>query len=291
MSKLKCKPPLTVEPSKPKFIIYGAPGVGKTWFGLSFPSVFYCDSEGGASRSHYMERLHKSGGQYFGVEEGSLDFETVIEQFKALASEKHQFKTVIVDSVSKLFNNAVANEAERLGDKNAFGADKKPAIAFMRRLLAITARLDMNVIFIAHEKADWGTDSKGDRVEMGKVADCYDKTIYELDLGLHAQKRGAKRVAVIKKTRLLGFPEGESFELDFDAFAERYGREIIAKPSAPIALATKEQVTEIKRLIELLNITPETIEKWKEKSGAESIEEFNTEQAGKIITALTAKLK
>jgi hypothetical protein len=290
-TKLKAKDPLTVEPTKPKFIIFGAPGVGKTWFGLSFPNVYYIDCEGGASRSHYMDRLSKSGGKYLGVEDGSLDFETVIEQFKALTTEKHHFKTVIVDSVSKLFNNAVSTEAERLGDKNAFGADKKPAIAFMRRLVAATARLDMNVIFIAHEKSEWGTDAKGDRVEMGKMPDCWDKLIYELDLAFHAQKRGKSRVSVIKKTRLIGFPEGESFDLDFEKFAERYGKEIITKESNPVQLASADQVAEINRLVELLNIPKDTTDKWLEKASVEKIEEFNTEQADKIINNLKSKLQ
>lgn len=291
MSKLKAKDPMTVEPSKPKFTLYGPSGVGKTWFGLSFPSVYYIDTEGGAQRAHYMERLKSSGGVYFGVEDGALEFETVIDQFKALASEKHNYKTVIVDSISKLFNNAVAMEAERLGDKNAFGADKKPAIAFMRRLVAATNRLDMNVIFIAHEKAEWGQDSTGQRVETGKVADCWDKLIYELDLAFHAQKRGSSRACVIKKSRLIGFPEGESFPMEFTSFAERYGKDIIDKAAKPIALATEEQVAEINRLVVLLKIDKETTDKWLEKASAETFAEFNTDQAAKVISTLQAKIK
>jgi hypothetical protein len=291
MTKLKAKDPLTVEPSKPKFTLYGPPGVGKTWFGLSFPNVYYIDTEAGAQRAHYMERLSKSGGKYLGTDEGSLDFETVIDQFKALATEKHDFKTVIVDSISKLFNNAIANEAERLGDKNAFGADKKPAIAFMRRLVAATNRLDMNVIFIAHEKAEWGADAAGQRVELGKAPDCWDKLIYELDLAFHAQKRGKTRAAIVKKSRLVGFPEGESFELEFDKFAERYGKDVIEKAAAPIQLATPEQVTEINRLVELLKVDKETVDKWLEKANAENLAELNTTQAAKVIESLNKKLK
>ena len=291
MSKLKAKDPLTVEPTKPKFVIYSASGVGKTWFGLSFPSVYYLDTEGGASRAHYMERLSKSGGQYLGVEEGSLDFEVVIDQIKALSTEKHKFKTVVIDSISKLFNNAVASEAERLGDKNAFAADKKPAIAYMRRLVAALGRLDMNVILIAHEKAEWGMDAKGDRVELGKVADCWDKLIYELDLALHCQKRGASRAAVVKKSRLVGFPEGQSFPLEFADFADRYGKDIIEKSAQQIKLATPEQVSEINRLVDLLKIDTATVEKWLEKANAETVAEFNETQASKIIESLKSKIK
>ena len=291
MSKLKAKNPLTVEPTKPKFVIYSASGVGKTWFGLSFPKVYYIDTEGGATRSHYMERLSKSGGQYLGVEDGALDFDVVIDQLKALATEKHSFKTVIVDSITKLFNNAIATEAERLGEKNAFGADKKPAIAYMRRLVACLARLDMNVILIAHEKAEWGQDAKGDRVELGKVADCWDKLIYELDLALHCQKRGPSRVAQVKKSRLVGFPEGSTFPLEYADFAERYGKDVIEKASQIITLATPEQVAEINRLVELLKVDEPTTSKWLEKANAETFSEFNTEQADKIITSLKSKIK
>ncbi|MEI6197139.1 MAG: AAA family ATPase [Verrucomicrobiota bacterium] len=294
MSKLKAKDPKTVELSKPKFVIFGASGAGKTWFGLDFPNVYYIDTEGGAARQHYMERLAKSGGKYMGLEEGALDFETVIDQFKALATEKHGFKTVIVDSITKLFNTAIANETERLrvaNEKNEFGRDKKAAIAFMRRIIAATTRLDMNVIFIAHEKAEWGMDDKGDRCEIGKVEDCWEKLRYELDLALQVQKRGASRFGVVKKSRLLGFPEGSSFKLDKPEFEKLYGMDVIGKPAKIIELASLAQVAEVNRLVDLLKVDRETTDKWLEKANAETFAEFNVEQADKIIINLNSKLK
>ncbi len=290
MTKLKGKDPKTTEPSKPKVVIYSASGVGKTWWGLSFPNVYYIDTEGGATRGHYMERLKAAGGMYFGPKDGANDFEEVINQFKALIAERHDFKTVVVDSISKLFNSAIANEAERLGDKNAFGADKKPAIQFMRRLVNQINRMDLNVVLIAHEKAEWGQDAKGDRVELGKAPDCWDKLIYELDLAFHAQKRGASRLAVTKKSRLIGFPEGENFPLTFDDFAERYGKEVIIRESKPVVASTAEQVAEIVRLVDLLKIDTETSGKWLDKAGAETFAEFTEDQAAKIIESLKRKL-
>lgn len=291
MSKLKAKDPLSTEPTKPKLVIYGAPGVGKTWFSLSFPAVYYIDTEGGASRSHYMERLSKSGGRYLGPEDGANDFSVIIDQAKALATEKHSFKTLVIDSITKPFLTSISTQAELLGDKNAFGADKKPAIAAIRRLIAAVHRLDMNVVFIAHEKTEWGILSNGERGEIGKVADVYDKLMYELDLGFHVVKRGPMRQAIVKKSRLMGFPESETFELNYDEFAKRYGKDVIEKAATVIVLATPEQVAEINRLVELLKIDSETIEKWLEKANADTIAEFNTEQAAKVITALKAKIK
>lgn len=290
-TKLLFKDPIEAEPSKPKMVLYGPSGVGKTWFTLAFPNVAYFSPEPGATRKHYVDKLRANGGMYLGPEDGSTDFETLIGQAKALASEKHKFKTLVIDSITEIFNLAVAKEADRLGSKNAFGADKKPAIANMRRFVAAIQRLDMNVILVAHEKTEWGQDDSGQRVEKGKIPDCWDKLIYSLDLAFHAQKRGASRVAVVKKSRLLGFPEGDSFPLDFADFSTRYGKDVIEKAVAPITLAAPELVEEIKRLVDLLKIDADTIEKWFEKANVESFSEFTAEQAEKTIKSLTAKLQ
>lgn len=290
MSNLRAKDPTEAEPSKPKIVLFGASGVGKTWFTLGFPNVYYISPEPGATRKHYTDRLRAGGGKYLGPEDGSTDFEVLIEQAKALAAEQHGFKTLVVDSITEIFNLTVAKEADRLGDRNAFGADKKPAINYMRRFIAAINRLDMNVILVAHEKSEWGMDDKGTRVELGKIPDCWDKLIYSLDLAFQVQKRGKSRVAVTKKSRLLGFPEGESFALDFDTFSERYGKDVIAKAAQPIALATPEQVAEINRLVDLLKIDKATTDGWLEKTNAETFSEFKTTQAEKIINSLTAKL-
>ena len=290
MSKLKAKDPKEATPSKPKLLIYGKPGVGKTWQALDFPLCYYIDTEGGADLTHYTDKLKRAKGVYMGPEDGSLDFPTVIEQFQALATEKHGYKTVVVDSISKLFNSAIAAEAERLGDKNAFGADKKPAIAYMRRLVAWVNRLDMNVLFIAHSKSEWGIDTKGERTEIGQTFDCWDKLEYELHLALEITKQGPSRKAKVRKSRLTGFPDADIFAWDYATFADRYGKDIIEAESTPITLATADQVAEIERLLTIVRIDPTTIEKWKTKAGAETFAEFNADQASGVIAMLTKTL-
>jgi GTPase SAR1 family protein len=291
MSKLKAKTPGETQPGKTKQLIFGPSGVGKTWFALSFPKPYYLDTEGGADLVHYQERLRQAGGVYMGPAEGTLDFATVIDQVQALATEKHNYQTLIIDSITKLYQTAIAHEAERLAEKDVFGASKKPAIAFMRRLVAWVSRLDMNVVFVAHEVSEWGKDEKtGNRVEIGKTADVWDKLIYELHLTLQCQKRGPQRVAVVRKSRLLGFPEADSFELDYSKFATRYGKDFIEKESTPIVLATAEQVTEINRLLSIVKVDPEEISKQLTKAGAEKFEELNTDQAAGAIAWLNKKL-
>jgi hypothetical protein len=290
MSKLKAKAPSDHQPTKPKILIYGPPGVGKTWFSLDFPNCYYIDTEGGASRTHYMDKLSKSGGMVMGLEEGALDFETVIGQLQALASEDHPFRTVVIDSITKLFNTAVANEAERLGSKDAFGASKKPAVAFMRRLVAWIQRLDMNVVLIAHQKEEWGQDAKGDRVATGHTFDCWDKLEYELDLAFRAIKQGNSRYGVVRKSRLVGFPDLHQFELSYPKFSEMYGKDIIEKKGSNIELATEEQVTELHRLVGILRPSEEDVQKIWNKAGASSWNELTSDQASKVIDAYSKKI-
>lgn len=289
-TKLRAKEPEKHEPSKPKILLYGAPGVGKTWFSLDFPKAYYIDPEGGAARSHYMEKLKKSGGMVMGPEEGALDFEVVIGQIQALGTEKHAFKTVIIDSISKLFNTAVAQEAERLGAKDAFGASKKPAVAFMRRMVNWINRVDMNVVLVSHEKEEWGMDNKGERTAIGKTFDCWDKLGYELDLVLQVVKQGASRYGIVKKSRLTGFPDNDRFDFDYKTFSERYGKDVIEKEVEAIQLATSEQVTEIERLVGILRPTEEDVQKIWNKAQATGWTELTSEQASKVIESYTKKI-
>lgn len=289
-SKLKAVAPKAAEPSKPKILIFGKEGSGKSWFSLSFPKVYFIDVEGGSSRDHYTDLLEKSGGVYMGPSEGAGDFETVIEQIQALAQEKHSYKTVVIDSITKLFNNAVANEAERLGDKDAFGASKKPATQCMRRLVAWLTRIDLSVVLISHQTDVWGLNDKGVREVIGAGPDCWAKLPYELDLCINVQKSGPRRIGKVGKSRLLNFPESSTFDFTFPDFAERYGREVIDAESKPLTFATPEQVAEIERLLNTVKLPDGQADKWLSAASAETWTEVDEDKAAKVIGALKAKL-
>lgn len=292
MSKLKGKQPAQVDPGKSKIMTLSKSGIGKSWFSLSFPAPYYIDSEGGARLSHYQRRLEQSGGAYFGIEDGALDFAAVIGQVEALATEKHPYKTLAIGSITKLYQHAIALEQARLGDKDFFSASKKPAVAYMRRLVMWLMRLDMNVLLEAHETSEWGVNPKtGQREEIGVQADVWDKMVYELDLTLRLEKRGPQRFCVVKKSRLTGFPEGDSFPCDYAEFAARYGKDFIERASVPITLATKEQISEIDRLLSVLKISEKEIERVLTKANADSVKELSAEHADKMIDWLKGKVQ
>lgn len=282
-SKLKAVEPKAAEPKKPKILVYGKAGVGKTWASLDFPNVYYIDTEGGASMAHYTDKLKKSGGVYMGLDQGSLDFSTVLEQIQALATEEHNYKTIVIDSISKLYNAAIAQEAERLGDKDAFGASKKPAVAYMRKLINWLSRVDMNVILVSHEKPEWGTDAKGQRIEIGQTFDCYDKLEYELDLCLNVIKAGSSRNAKVRKSRLLGFPDASTFPWSYADFAEKYGKDVIEKKSETITLATEEQLKEVEKLLSIVKLPDGQEDKWLKAANVDGWDEMSTERIAKAI--------
>lgn len=288
-SRLKARAPEAVKQGKIKAVIFGVSGVGKTTLALSFPSPYYFDVEGGAKGPQYRELLKKSGGAYMGPEDGTLSFDTLIEQMQALATEKHGYKTLIVDSLTKLFQSTIAAEAERLGDKDAFGASKKPAVSAMRRLVMWATRLDMNIWFVCHETAEWGMVG-GQRTEIGRIPDCWDKLVYELDLAVQAVKRGPSRLAIVKKSRLLAFPDGETFPLEYGEFAARHGKDGVEAEAGVIALATPEQVLEVKKLLTLAPIPDADLSKGFAKAGVEAWEEMTGEQIAKWIEYLRKKV-
>lgn len=285
-SKLGAIDPKATEPSRPKITVFGKPGVGKTWGALDFPSVYYIDTEAGADLAHYTDKLKKSGGVYFGREQGSQDFATVIDQVKALAIETHPYKTLVIDSLSKIYNLEVNKEAERLGEKDGFGASKKPAVRMSGMLIRWLDKLDMNVILICHEKPEW---SKGEQV--GFVPDAHDKLEYELHLCLRITKEGDSRKAFVKKSRLIEFADNYRFDWSYLEFTKKFNRQIMEATAKKIVLASQEQLTELNELLEIVRLPDGETDKWLKKANVETLAEMPSDKLNACITMLKGRIK
>lgn len=275
---LKAKKPEEVTVSKPKFMIYGESGVGKTFFSLSFPKPYMIDTEGGSVREQYQKKLQEVGGAYFGKEEGSQDFKAVIQEVKELCTTKHEFKTLIIDSFTYLYMLEAA-EAEAKGGSD-FGRDKKAANVPTRQLISQLEKCDLNVILICHSKQSWERRGK-DIINTGTTFDGYEKLEYILDLAIEITKGG--KTFFVKKSRITGLPQGESFPLSYEKFADIYGRSVIEKEAIPVVLATPEQIDRLNKLVEGLKIDDATKEKWLTKCNCESFMEMTNEQIGSLI--------
>lgn len=285
---LKGIKPEIVIPSKPKIMLSGKPGTGKSFFALNAPAPYLLDTEGGATREQYVSKLIKQGGSYLGIEQGSQDFAEVINQVRELATTKHPYKTLIIDSFSKLYNIEAAAAEERGGSD--FGKDKREADKPTRKLLNWLGRLDMTVILVCHQKDKWIRQG-GQLIMEGSTFDGYKKLDYELDLWLETKLVGSTRFASIVKSRIEGFPVGTDIDLDFATFERLYGRAVVESPVKPIVLASSEQVGEIKRLVDLLKVPQDEFDKWLTKAQATEPEDLSTENADKMLKFLNGKIK
>lgn len=285
---LKAVKPEIVKPSKPKFMISGKSGVGKTQFALSFPQSYFFDTEGGAVREQYMKKLIENKGVYFGKDQGSQDFKLVVEEVKLLATTQHDFRTMTLDSFTKIYN-AEAAIAELAGGSE-YGRDKKEANKPTRQLLRWFDKIDMTVIIICHEKNKY--NRKGTEMTYaGTTFDGWEKLEYDLDLWIEIQKVGKERTFIVKKSRVASFVEGTEHPLDYKYFCDLYGTEIMAAASKPLVMATPAQVLEIKKLIELVRVDEELVKKWLKKARAEDFEEMSKEQIESCIAFVKTKIK
>lgn len=276
---LRAVKPKNVE-KRLKALFYGSAGVGKTTAAIQFPKPYLIDTEKGAENTQYVKLLEEVGGAIF----QTSDFEELINEVKSLLTEKHEYKTLVIDPLTTLYNDLLDKAATKVGTD--FGKHYGEANKEMKHLLNLLLRLDMNVIITSHAKNEYGQNL----AVLGQTYDCYKKLDYLFDLVFEIQKRGKERVALVKKTRVEGFPEGDVFPFNYEEISNRYGKEILEKDAEEIRLATKEQVSEINRLIDLLKVPEETIGKWKKKAESESFDEMNFEYIHKCIEFLKKQI-
>ena len=144
----------------------------------------------------------------------------------------------------------------------------------------------MNVILIAHEKSLW---FKGEQV--GVTFDAAEKLDYELHLCLNIVKQGDSRKAIVKKTRLLEFPDASNFPWSYSDFADRFGRLVIEGNVKQIVLATQEQLAELTTLLEVVKLPEGETDKWFKKANAESFADMDTAKIAACINLLKGKVK
>lgn len=276
---LRAKKPEAIE-KRLKALFYGNAGVGKTTAAINFPKPYLIDTERGAENDQYTKILADNGGVVFQTQ----DFSELLVEVKSLLSEKHEYKTLIIDPLTTLYNDLLDKSALKVGTE--FGRHYGEANKCMKHLINLLMRLDMNVIITAHAKNEYGDNLK----IIGTTFDCYKKLDYLFDLVFEIQKRGKERIGIVRKTRIETFPDAGHFPFCYDSIADKYGRGVLERDAAPQILATDGQVKELQRLIDLMKITPEVYQKWLDKSDSECWEEMPGDSISKCIDALTKKL-
>ncbi len=264
-----------------KAFFYGSAGVGKTTAAISFPSPYLIDTEKGAENDQYINILKKSNGAVF----HTVDFDELLKEVKSLLTEQHQYRTLIIDPITTLYNDLLDKSAIKNGTD--FGRHYSEANKKMKQLLAFLTRLDMNVIMTSHAKNEYGPNMS----VIGQTFDSYKKLDYFFDLVFEIQKKGKDRVGLIKKSRIESFPDTETFPFSYDEIAKRYGREVLERDAVAEKIATKEQVAKLKHLIELYKEPEEVVQKWLDKANAPTLSDMNEQIIIKLIDHMESKSK
>lgn len=276
---LRGKKPTTIE-KRLKALFYGTAGVGKTTASIQFPRPYLIDTERGAENDQYVEMLENQGGAIF----QTSDFDEMIQEITSLLTEKHEYKTLIIDPLTTVYNQLLDSASEKVGTE--FGRHYGEANKRMKHLLNLLLRLDMNVIITSHAKNEYGKDLS----VLGQTFDCYKKLDYLFDLVIEIQKRGTTRVGVVKKSRVKNFEENESFTFSYQTMSEKYGKNVLERDAIPQELATEDQIKKINQMVELLKISDEYVLKVLSKAHAETIEEMPKELAQKWLDSLLNKI-
>lgn len=276
---LRGKKPAEITP-RLKMLLFGPAGVGKTTAALNMPRAYVIDGEKGTQ--HYGALLEQSGSVAF----ETTDINEVIAEVKTLLTEKHDYRTLVIDPITTIFNDALEKAEKKVGTE--FGRHWGVANQQMKRLLNLVMQLDLNVIVTAHAKTEYGDNL----VKLGQTFDGYKKLDYVFDLviELDRDKRSKKRTGKVTKTRLAQFPDGDVFPWSYEEITKRYDPTTLEREAKTVALATPEQVLELKNLLEVVRLPEGTVDKWLAKAGVDEFGDMPAETLEKCITYVKDRL-
>lgn len=164
----------------PRILIYGEPGIGKTSLAAEFPDAIFLQVEDGTPAGVELSSF------------GKLDkFAQVMDAIGAVYSEEHNYKTLVVDSITELQNLVFQETCARGDDKGNkkgniedFGYGKGYGYAqrvwqeFIDGINALRRDREMTIILIAHSSIERFDDPESSSYHR-----------YEIDL--HARSVGA----------------------------------------------------------------------------------------------------
>jgi len=130
--------------------IYGGPGVGKTTMAAAFPSpIFICVEDGLASLGDNQPAAFPD----------ATTFDQILDQIKAVGNEEHQYKTLVIDSVTRAARmcetEVCAREGKPIGMcMGGYGAGRAHISEMLQNMAFLCKKLSdhrgMNVLYLAH---------------------------------------------------------------------------------------------------------------------------------------------
>jgi hypothetical protein len=261
-----------------KMFMFGPAGVGKTTAAIQFPNSYIIDGERGTE--NYDKLITESGSVVY----QTTDINEVVQEVKSLLTEKHDFRTLVIDPITPVYNDLLDKCETQVGAD--FGRHYGAANKTMKRLANLIMNLDMNVIITAHAKTEYGQNL----AKIGYTFDGWRQLDYWFDLVVELGKKGKRRMARVAKTRIETFPDEDVFEWSYDAIKKRYDASILEREAQQVALASSEQVRELKELLNIVRLPDGLVDKWLSKAQVETWEDMPAETIAKCIEYVKNRL-
>lgn len=280
---------------RPKILLWGDSGSGKTMLALQFPAPVVIDLERGSE-------LY-AGERSFDVVH-TQDPDRVRELIDWLRANKHPYRTFVLDPVTLYWEALQRKWSDIFLRRNKSGKgfkfefyDFQPRDWMQIRdeyqdLMRAILGLDMTVVVTAHSKAQYD-----DGQFMKKIGDTFDsqkKTPYLFDVVLQLTHDPAtgRHLSRVVKDRTRRLPQ-EAFETNYAVFERAFG-ESLRREARPFSPATTEQLIELWKLAKDYGMTESQVLSRLETYGAQRPEDLSAENAATIcerLRAATAKKK
>jgi len=262
---------------RPKVLLYGDAGVGKTTAALQFPTPYILDTERGTTTEQYVRQIAKLGGAVF----HTTDVFEVIQEVRSLQSEPHPYRTLVLDPVTTVYDDLVDRCSRQYGEE--WGRHYREAGKTMKQLRNLLFRLDMAVIVTAHGKAEYGDDMK----KVGTTFDGWKKLDFIFDLVVEMTRRGTERWGRVRKTRYEQFKDNEEFRWTYDVFRSRFGPEVMERAAEVAPLATAEQIAELEVLFTKAPVERGPLEeKWLKAAKVDELADMRAADLAKCLEYL-----
>lgn len=280
----------TVKP-RLKMLVWGASGSGKTTTGLAFPKPVLIDMEEGS--------LHYGDSFDFGVLHAN-DIEKIREAIGFLKFEKHEYKTLVLDPITVIWEALIVKWSKIFLQKNPTAKANKGEFydlqpgdwqyikAEYNEILVDMISLDMNVIVTAREKTQY---KDGEFMQVsGKTFGGEKNTDYKFDTVLRLFEDSGKHKAVKIKDRSNKLPD-DPFELSYEVLEKAFGKEALDRKVVPVVYAKKTQKDKIEKLVRELDIKSTTLTTRLKEYGATCLHDLSELNANVIIEKLEAAAK
>ncbi len=200
-----------------KILVYGPTGVGKTVFGLSFPEIIAMDSEDGYAWYEGTERAKN----LLGIVD-SQSFDDLANLIDELDENVDDFKTLIIDSETKIYEN-IQEALQEVEESRAIrkGKDVLDANLSVRswgKIKQLSSRLQnlklklasqgINIVSIAQASDVMKDAGGGVRVKTGEKPDMAKKAPFDYDVVLRLFTRDNKYFGVVEKDRTDTYARG-----------------------------------------------------------------------------------